>query len=173
MGLPTPRRGLRSLAVILVVLAGPYFFLQHLSTLDLDTQTGSRYLPLKRQWDGVFGETAADDGAAPKTVGRWPDRRHEDGFVIQANEYQTALDASGNRRHRKIQPKMPEGSHNYLPNGLVTVNPTGRHPIYDLVERAQSVWKEKNSKASKTLSEAINEYRRRYHRAPPKGFDRW
>ena len=174
VGLPAPRRGLRSLAIVLVFLAGPYFFLQHLSTLDLDTHSGGKYAPLKRHWEDVFGETTTDDGPAPKTVGQWPNGRPEDGFVMQGKEHQTALDSSSSGRHRKkVQPKKTAGSHEYLPNGLVTVNPAGRHPVYDLVERAQSAWEEKNSKASKTLSQAIDEYRRRYHRAPPKGFDRW
>lgn len=63
--------------------------------------------------------------------------------------------------------------HKYNLNGILDPNPKGQHPIYDLLERAQHEWDTKLDKASKTLAEAVNEYRRRYNRAPPRGFDRW
>jgi hypothetical protein len=63
--------------------------------------------------------------------------------------------------------------HQYLANGLVKVNSRGQHPIYDLIEMGKEKWQGKLKKASKTLSEAVDEYRRRYARAPPRGFDRW
>jgi len=53
------------------------------------------------------------------------------------------------------------------------VNPDGRHPIYDLIERAEAEWDKKLKRQSKGLSEAVAEYKRRYRRAPPKGFDDW
>ncbi|KAF8997495.1 glycosyl transferase family 90-domain-containing protein [Cyathus striatus] len=64
-------------------------------------------------------------------------------------------------------------SHNYLPNGLVEVNPEGEHPIFELIREAEKEWEKKLGRASKTLEEAIAEYKRRYHRPPPKGFDDW
>ncbi|KZT56709.1 glycosyltransferase family 90 protein [Calocera cornea HHB12733] len=67
----------------------------------------------------------------------------------------------------------PLEPHTYLPSGLVVVNPRGRHPIYELVERAQREWEEKNARASKTLEQAVREYQRRYGRWPPRGFDKW
>jgi hypothetical protein len=63
--------------------------------------------------------------------------------------------------------------HNYMDNGLVAVNPHGRHPIFDLLKRSQDAWREKSSKQSTTLWQAAKEYRRRYQRPPPKGFDQW
>jgi hypothetical protein len=63
--------------------------------------------------------------------------------------------------------------HNYMDNGLVAVNPNGRHPIYDLLSRSQAAWKEKKARQSRTLRQATKEYRRRYQRPPPKGFDKW
>ena len=71
------------------------------------------------------------------------------------------------------KPKHRFGMHKYRPDGLLEVNPEGRQPIYDLVERAQSRWNDKIQKQSKTLAQAVREYRRRYHRSPPKGFDKW
>lgn len=67
--------------------------------------------------------------------------------------------------------KLPR--HEYLPNGLVKINSRGRHPIYDLIEMSKAKWQKKLDGASKTLKQAVDEYRRRYGRAPPKGFDRW
>ena len=49
----------------------------------------------------------------------------------------------------------------------------GPHPIYELMARAEKRWNGKLSKASKSLKEAVAEYRRRYERPPPKGFDLW
>ncbi|KAF8628840.1 hypothetical protein AX17_005900 [Amanita inopinata Kibby_2008] len=65
------------------------------------------------------------------------------------------------------------GRHLYHANGLLEVNTEGPHPIYELIERAERDWNEKFERASKTLEEAVNEYQRRYHRRPPKGFDTW
>lgn len=67
----------------------------------------------------------------------------------------------------------PLQSHTFRPDGLLEVNADGRHPIYDLIERAETEWDNKLRRQSKTLDEAVAEYKRRYHRAPPKGFDEW
>ncbi|KIL62815.1 glycosyltransferase family 90 protein [Amanita muscaria Koide BX008] len=67
----------------------------------------------------------------------------------------------------------PLGKHQYLTNGLLLVNEDGAHPIYELMARAEKEWDEKLKRASKTLGEAVREYRRRYRRYPPKGFDAW
>lgn len=71
-------------------------------------------------------------------------------------------------QHRSAFPQ-----HEFRRDGLLGVNPEGRHPIFDLVERAEREWERKLSKASKSLDEAVAEYRRRYGRKPPKGFDQW
>lgn len=70
-------------------------------------------------------------------------------------------------------PQKPLGQHTFLPNGMLEVNPEGAHPIYTLVKDAEERWNEKVSRASKSLEEAIAEYKRRYKRPPPKGFDDW
>lgn len=63
--------------------------------------------------------------------------------------------------------------HRYRRDGLVEVNEEGAHPIYELMRHAEGAWKDKLKRASTTLAEAIKEYKRRYHRAPPRGFDLW
>ncbi|KAJ3990207.1 glycosyl transferase family 90-domain-containing protein [Lentinula detonsa] len=63
--------------------------------------------------------------------------------------------------------------HKLHPNGLLEVNPDGRHPIYDLIEKSEAVWKAKLKDASRSLHEAVIEYEQRYGRKPPLGFDKW
>lgn len=48
-----------------------------------------------------------------------------------------------------------------------------KHPIPALMRRAKKRWARLKGRQSKTFAEAISEYRKRYGRAPPKGFDRW
>jgi len=67
----------------------------------------------------------------------------------------------------------PNAVHTYLENGHLEVNPNGTHPILELIANAQEKWKQKMERASKTLEEAVQEYKRRYKRPPPKGFDDW
>lgn len=63
--------------------------------------------------------------------------------------------------------------HKYRQDGLLEVNPKGRHPIYELIETAEIQWKRKLQKQSKSFDQAVKEYKRRYKRSPPKGFDLW
>ncbi|KDR70234.1 hypothetical protein GALMADRAFT_160044 [Galerina marginata CBS 339.88] len=65
------------------------------------------------------------------------------------------------------------GKHRYRPDGLLEVSEDGVHPIYELISRAEADWEVKLQGASRTLKEAVVEYRRRYKREPPKGFDLW
>lgn len=65
------------------------------------------------------------------------------------------------------------GEHERQANGLLVVNPEGAHPIYELMERAETRWAEKQRKASRTLGQAVKEYVRRYKRQPPLGFEHW
>lgn len=65
------------------------------------------------------------------------------------------------------------GKHRFRTDGLVEVNEEGAHPIYELISRSEAEWAKKHERASKTFDDAVEEYRRRYKRAPPKGFDLW
>lgn len=67
----------------------------------------------------------------------------------------------------------PHGGHTFHPNGLLLVNPKGRHPIHVLIENAEKKWRALLKKQSKTLDEATQEYKRRYKRNPPKGWESW
>jgi len=51
--------------------------------------------------------------------------------------------------------------------------PPFSHPIPQLIREAEVKFERFLAKQSTTLDRAIAEYRRRYNRAPPKGFDEW
>ncbi|KAF8487547.1 hypothetical protein JB92DRAFT_3022176 [Gautieria morchelliformis] len=63
--------------------------------------------------------------------------------------------------------------HVYRSDGLLEVNPEGKHPILELIARSEAQWKSKFDRQSKTLTQAVTEYKRRYKRSPPKGFELW
>lgn len=48
-----------------------------------------------------------------------------------------------------------------------------QHPISMLMEEAEEKFRKKLKSQSKTLKDAVVEYKRRYQREPPKGFDDW
>jgi hypothetical protein len=74
-------------------------------------------------------------------------------------------------KHQPIP--SPPADHYYGDDGLLVVNPNGTHPIFELIERAEEAWEKKLGRASKTLGEAVAEYKRRYHRPPPIHFEKW
>ncbi|KAL8689945.1 MAG: hypothetical protein Q9224_004523 [Gallowayella concinna] len=47
------------------------------------------------------------------------------------------------------------------------------HPIHQLITRAERDFDSRRTSQSKTLSEAVHEYRRRYKISPPPNFDQW
>nr|XP_031864183.1 uncharacterized protein CI109_000095 [Kwoniella shandongensis]KAA5531255.1 hypothetical protein CI109_000095 [Kwoniella shandongensis] len=47
------------------------------------------------------------------------------------------------------------------------------HPIYELMERAETRWTNMLASQSTTLQAAVAEYKKRYHMSPPTGFDVW
>lgn len=49
----------------------------------------------------------------------------------------------------------------------------GEHPIPQLMEEAEARFRRKVGRQSKTLKSAVAEYRKRYGRPAPKGFDKW
>ncbi|KAJ7244376.1 glycosyl transferase family 90-domain-containing protein [Mycena haematopus] len=71
------------------------------------------------------------------------------------------------------QPSAAGQEHTYLPSGLLQVNPRAAHPIPTLIAHAERAWAQKLARSSTTLRAAVTEYKRRYARAPPRGFDVW
>lgn len=83
------------------------------------------------------------------------------------------ISGHNSRRTRNWRISRPASLHTYRADGLVEVNMAGPHPIRELALQGASKWSQMLSRQSKTLPEAIVEYRRRYQRAPPAGFDLW
>jgi len=74
---------------------------------------------------------------------------------------------------RKAGPSLRSPRHTLRSDGLLEVNPNGPHPIYQLIQHSEELWKAKLDRTSKTLRDAVVQYKKRYGRSPPKGFDKW
>ncbi|KAF2139619.1 glycosyltransferase family 90 protein [Aplosporella prunicola CBS 121167] len=55
----------------------------------------------------------------------------------------------------------------------LSLPPTDKHPVEQLVEDAENNFQQTQARQSQTLNEAVAEYRRRYGIPPPPNFDRW
>ncbi|KAG6812266.1 hypothetical protein H0H92_003655 [Tricholoma furcatifolium] len=62
---------------------------------------------------------------------------------------------------------LPFSEGGWLPTSV------SEHPIPKLMDEAEEQHRQKLAGQSKTLRAAVAEYKRRYKRPPPKGFDRW
>ena len=83
----------------------------------------------------------------------------------------TILEQETAIQHVDFQQEVEESlqPHVFRSDGLLDVNPNGRYPMYDLIERAEAEWAEKLKRQSKSLDEAVSEYERRYHKHLRKG----
>ena len=79
---------------------------------------------------------------------------------------------SGRQNRVRTDLDNQEGKDDSLSSGREK-NSIFQHPIPRLMKEGEEVFREKMSRQSTTLKEAVKEYRRRYKRAPPKGFDKW
>jgi hypothetical protein len=74
-------------------------------------------------------------------------------------------------------PASVNSSTHPISNSLLHVDlsaPISAHPIYQLIRTARQEWDDKVRRQSKTLGEAVTEYKRRNGGMnPPRGFDRW
>jgi hypothetical protein len=154
-----------------VIIVGPYLCLRQLAALA-DDEPGSTSFPILRKKGGVdvYGKaTSKSLGAIAEVVVT---------YETTPSDKSKSKSKSKSKYKSNTKPVAPvlkarSDQHIYHPNGLVEVNPEGQHPIYDLLDRSKDTWQKKLDGASKTLEQAVDEYRRRYHRAPPRGFDRW
>lgn len=140
---------------------------------------------LEEQWDRLAqaGELA---------LGRRPEDKVEDLYAnIDAMEPKKpgkTADASKQQQHPPSGSSASDAIQSMSLGGLVlasngyawstTDEPPAKaaakpHPILSLIQRARAQWNEKVNSQSQTLSAAVAEYKRRYHRNPPRGFDRW
>ena len=69
------------------------------------------------------------------------------------------------------QSSLPEGDSRLVQTGPGSV--LVDHPIPKLMADAEDKFRSLLSRQSKSLAQAVAEYKRRYGRDPPKGFDQW
>lgn len=114
-------------------------------------------------------ESVLDDG----TLDDPPRSSHQHPVVVDIDtDSEPVFQRKPQPGPRKPLPPV-EGKHKFRSDGLLQVNMEGAHPIFELVSRAEKEWEAKLRGASKTFQEVVQEYKRRYKRAPPKGFDLW
>lgn len=110
-------------------------------------------------------------------------RRHTCEFVSPVQAYHRDLirlralvaDQEGFDSNFPLNLSVANHHHRFSDTGhmVVSDDPDDPHPIPLLLERGEKHWKELLSRQSKTLKEASVEYKRRYGRPPPRGFDTW
>lgn len=174
------RRGLKNIALLclgpLCVLLIYFYNGSRASVTTGNIPGGATVEELVRK--GREGYQAAKAAAIPATRGKFRMREEEEEEGSQSwrdSLVDRFFPGSEDSTHASLQSveKVELKPHNYMDNGLVAVNPHGRHPIFDLLTRSQEAWRKKSAKQSTTLWQAAKEYRKRYQRPPPKGFDQW
>lgn len=70
-------------------------------------------------------------------------------------------------------PPMPQPPNPLPPAGKPKSAPTTSHPMWSLITEAEKDMEKIKARQSKTLAEAVAEYRRRYGLPPPPHFDKW
>lgn len=82
-------------------------------------------------------------------------------------DIEAEMESLSNRTH--------QAHHTFSPTGHLHVSsdPSAPHPIPVLLALGENRWEELLSRQSTTLEEAVEEYKRRYGRNPPRGFDTW
>ncbi|KAL8787938.1 MAG: hypothetical protein Q9213_001965 [Squamulea squamosa] len=74
----------------------------------------------------------------------------------------------------RIPPKVPDVDVPKAPESVtIPTSDDTSHPIHQLITKAERDHESLKARQSKTLSEAVNEYRRRYKLSPPPNFDQW
>jgi hypothetical protein len=124
----------------------------HAAPPPVSTQPPAHYYPIHPTTD--LDDDGFDDG---------DEIRHHQVQIIEDENY---FDSSN-------FPTQRFPLHKYRPDGFVLVNSEGRHPIHDLIQRSRKKWQQKHQRQSRNLQEACKEYKRRYRRDPPPGFDHW
>ncbi|KAM0753101.1 hypothetical protein T439DRAFT_378824 [Meredithblackwellia eburnea MCA 4105] len=116
---------------------------------------------------GVFGPVRTQILLKPFPVPTTPDSQVR---PVDPNQPVYTVHQSG---HLFIHPSAIE--HSAKDNEYRQSQPvySVRHPIHDLIANATGLWEKKLARQSKTLEQAVKEYRKRYNRLPPKGFDHW
>ncbi|KAF8576378.1 glycosyltransferase family 90 protein [Ramaria rubella] len=101
--------------------------------------------------------------------------REASSFRIQPRAIWDEATSQPSEEGERLDPRALAHSpkHEYLSSGLLKTNMRGNHPMLQLIEHAKTRWDDLQRRQSKTLEQARIEYKRRYKRSPPRGFDDW
>lgn len=135
------------------------------------------------KWTGgmVGGPEDAPSWASDDTVGKDATKGHVDADAIEWQNTTTPKDPSQllDEAEPFVNKMVYHPTNGYLllpdpskPNAVKAIMEE-RHPILELISNAEKKWDDLVKRQSKTLKEAVAEYKRRYMRNPPKGFDKW
>ena len=72
-----------------------------------------------------------------------------------------------------IETHLLDGHHAHEENEPLTPISSLSHPVYNLIKEAEGNFQTVKSRQSRSLSDAVAEYRRRYKIPPPPNFDKW
>ncbi|WOO78997.1 Beta-1,2-xylosyltransferase 1 [Vanrija pseudolonga] len=166
--IPLPKRSLRSIIALVLFILTPIILIHRLASGV--GASGTRHalslpeivLSLQRR---INSQPIPGTGAH-----QW---RKKTQNVFHADTSNSDEDDRPAKKPSKAPMPPTKSDHKYLRNGLLVPNPHAQHPIYDLITRSNQAWETKLERASKTLDQAVKEYRRRYGRNPPRGFDKW
>ncbi|EJT49629.1 hypothetical protein A1Q1_01258 [Trichosporon asahii var. asahii CBS 2479] len=93
--------------------------------------------------------------------------------VMDAYERDLARITGSRKQARRLRWSASDAGHTLSATGHLVLGPSGQHPIPQLLALGERRWNELLSSQSQTLGEAVAEYRRRYGRPPPAGFEKW
>jgi hypothetical protein len=95
----------------------------------------------------------------------------------RANAPLSSKSKSKSKKQQRVKSSASKNNLHPITKGVLAVDtslPVTAHPIAQLTESARKEWDSKVARQSKTLLQAVNEYKKRNRgRAPPKGFDKW
>jgi hypothetical protein len=95
----------------------------------------------------------------------------------RANAPLSSKSKSKSKKQQRVKSSASKNNLHPITKGVLAVDtslPVTAHPIVQLTEHARKEWDSKVARQSKTLLQAVNEYKKRNRgRAPPKGFDKW
>ena len=77
------------------------------------------------------------------------------------------------RRPEQLNPSLLSGHHAHEENEPLPPATSQSHPIYQLISNDESDLQTATSRQSRSLGDAVAEYRRRYKLPPPPNFDKW
>jgi len=84
----------------------------------------------------------------------------------------TALWIYSERLPSSLFPSSFSSSASWTTSGGIKIHKS-KHPIDVLLQQGQEKFETMRDRQSKTLAQAVKEYKRRYGRLPPKGFEGW